>query len=432
MKLHKKCIFEFCSGGDALKIGAGKQEINFPENFFPTEGFSRVAAPLYVRAAILCDTMEIAILSVELTSLPPEEISALKKIISEETNILEKNCWICVTHTFSAPHILPDAVLSTDEMYYKKEILKESLYRAVREAVCYAKEQLTEVQLKVGRSQCFVNVNRDFETPDGWWVSNCGEGFSDKTLHVISAEDASSKHKVIFVHYSVQSSVLEGSELLEGGKVVSGDLVGVMCTELEKEYPGAAAIFLLGAAGDQAPIYKAKTMTLTEEGKLIEKDAHDEGIGLCHSLGMKMAESAKEAVASAAINQKGNLTVASADFLIPTKKMNRNLHELKPTRFYEYDPEGEQEITIETIKIGNIALLGVKPELNSRTAQKILDQSPFETTLIMTMVNGGAKYMADMDSYDRFTYEAMNSPFARGAAEILCEQAVLLLHNTCS
>jgi hypothetical protein len=35
------------------------------------------------------------------------------------------------------------------------------------------------------------------------------------------------------------------------------------------------------------------------------------------------------------------------------------------------------------------------------------------------MVNGGQKYMADRESYDRMTYEAMNSIFGRGAAEQL-------------
>ena len=53
--------------------------------------------------------------------------------------------------------------------------------------------------------------------------------------------------------------------------------------------------------------------------------------------------------------------------------------------------------------------------------------SPFNQTMVMTMVNGGAKYMADSSAYERFTYEAMNSPFARGSAELLCEKAVELL-----
>ena len=37
------------------------------------------------------------------------------------------------------------------------------------------------------------------------------------------------------------------------------------------------------------------------------------------------------------------------------------------------------------------------------------------------------KYMAEKASYDRFTYEAMNSPFGKGAAEILIEESLKLL-----
>ena len=37
--------------------------------------------------------------------------------------------------------------------------------------------------------------------------------------------------------------------------------------------------------------------------------------------------------------------------------------------------------------------------------------------------------MADKTSYERCTYEAMNSPFYAGAAEILAEKATLLLEQ---
>lgn len=39
--------------------------------------------------------------------------------------------------------------------------------------------------------------------------------------------------------------------------------------------------------------------------------------------------------------------------------------------------------------------------------------------MIATMINGGQKYMVDEKSYDNYTYEAMNSMFARGSAEKL-------------
>lgn len=37
--------------------------------------------------------------------------------------------------------------------------------------------------------------------------------------------------------------------------------------------------------------------------------------------------------------------------------------------------------------------------------------------------------MAERDSYDRSTYEAMNSPFGKGAAEILMKETLGLLEQ---
>jgi neutral ceramidase len=37
------------------------------------------------------------------------------------------------------------------------------------------------------------------------------------------------------------------------------------------------------------------------------------------------------------------------------------------------------------------------------------------------MVNGAAKYMPDAAAYDKITYEAMNSSYARGSAEALSD-----------
>jgi predicted peptidase len=44
--------------------------------------------------------------------------------------------------------------------------------------------------------------------------------------------------------------------------------------------------------------------------------------------------------------------------------------------------------------------------------------------MVLTMVNGAAKYMPELGAYERITYAAMNSPFARGSAEILSAMAV--------
>ena len=84
---------------------------------------------------------------------------------------------------------------------------------------------------------------------------------------------------------------------------------------------------------------------------------------------------------------------------------------------------------VEAVRIGEIALVGVRPELNCISGLAVSNVSPFQNTLVCTMVNGAAKYMADRKSYDRFTYEAMNSPFGKGAAEIVVQQSEELLES---
>ena len=116
---------------------------------------------------------------------------------------------------------------------------------------------------------------------------------------------------------------------------------------------------------------------------------------------------------------------------VHAKKMNRNLRELKPARKCEWIPDGESEQPLFLMTLGELAVLGVKPELTRITERAVRDASPFPCTLIATLINGGAKYMADRSSYDRCTYEAMNSPFAPGAAEILAGAAETLLKGAC-
>jgi neutral ceramidase len=45
------------------------------------------------------------------------------------------------------------------------------------------------------------------------------------------------------------------------------------------------------------------------------------------------------------------------------------------------------------------------------------------------MVNGAAKYMPDASAYDKITYEAMNSSYARGSAETLAAAILKALKN---
>lgn len=408
-----------------MKAGAGKCVIALPHHFFPAEGFSRQVDDLHARVLLVEDHKRYALLSLELTSLPPEEMEELKTMLRRTTGAGE--CFVCVTHTFSAPHLMPDHILRDSESKQKKAVLKCAIQQAAENAANNALARLTESILMMGASQCKVNAPRDIQTSMGWWVDTCGEGFVDHKMTVVRINDQAGSAQSLLVHYPVQSSVLDGSQLLEGGKAVSGDLAGMMCTELEQRFPGSIVLFLMGAAGDQAPIDKAVRCFVDETGEISLRDKQDEGLALCHELSRKMADSATEAVSRAQPMLSSSVLLSRADVCVPAKKMERDLKKLRPTHVPPYVPDGETTQDVTVLVLGDLKIVGVKPELCCKTSFEISGDTPH--VIIASMFDGGAKYMADADSYDRITYEAMNSPFGKGAAEKLAQAARGLLRQ---
>ena len=56
-------------------------------------------------------------------------------------------------------------------------------------------------------------------------------------------------------------------------------------------------------------------------------------------------------------------------------------------------------------------------------------QSPFPFTLVSGYSNGRLAYMPTAEEWERGGYEVENSPFGRGAAEVLEGQILKLLHS---
>ena len=405
-----------------MRVGAATRKIIFPEGFLPTEGFARQIDELHARALVLEKEIRLALLVVELTSLPPEEIKALQAIVCEASGA--ERAFICVTHTFSAPHFMPDRQLD-DAGRAKKAQLREAVQTAAREAARAAAHGMKEARLSFGEAQCAVNTARDVETLMGWWIDKNGSGAVDHRLTTLGFADEAGARIATLLHDPIQSSVLDGSQLREGGKAVSGDLAGWLAAEVE-ERTNAPALFLIGAAGDQAPREKAVGFVV-ENGELRRTDRQDEAIEAGHALAKEMAQAAFEAIASEQPIQADALAITETEVVVPAKKMERDLHKLHPTRIAPYEADGESMQPVSLLTIGETQWIGVRPELNCVTAQAITAGYP--QARVVTLFDGGAKYMADEASYDRITYEAMNSPFGRGAAERLTEAARALLEK---
>ncbi|MCD7956415.1 MAG: hypothetical protein LUG93_11845 [Lachnospiraceae bacterium] len=420
-----------------LKAGAGRREIQIPPEYLAVENFGMVHDPIHARAVAICqgsagNEATVLIVSLEITSMPGEEVEAIRSLVADETGVKAENIWVCVTHSFSSPHLLPDHHFkSEEELALKKKYraaLQSAAVGAAKDAAKDAAEQLRPARLGVGSGECGIVASRDIELDDGWWVGTNGDGPTDRTLTVLRLNDLEGRPIALISHFAIQSSVMDQSVLSDGRKPVTPDVSGIACRKVEKEAgDDLVALFLIGAAADQAPIEKSVNETFANGEKIIS-DQHEQGFEICERLSdilkNRICEIAHEAVCD---QEEAAVCTLSGSLTVPAKHMNRDLHSLRPTRNAVYEPDGESTTEIEAIRIGDLALLGVKPELTCTTAAAIMEQSGFERTLVCTLVNGASKYMADKSAYDRCCYEAQNSPFGRGAAEMLTEKAVEML-----
>ena len=417
-----------------LYAGAGKAEILLPKTFAPNrEGFTKLLDPLQVRVILFRADVTAAIVSLELTSLMDSD--ALKEQVGAITGA--EHIWITVSHTFSAPHIMasqggpqkgpggPPPMSPEEQAESARQT--EALLAAVEQAARQAAETMGEAVMYGACGSSTVNTGRDVETYEGWWLGEGSTAYADHALPAVYLETPDGTPIAALYNFPVQSSVLDHAVMEDDGFVVSGDLAGRASAYVETKYP--VALFLCGAAGDQAPRQKASTNLLQADGSLLPVERRELGISIKNALGDELGAAVLAARKEAAVlSSDMHIAAMNRSFSVPAKVMP-DRREMSARRLPNYQENGTTQSNVEVLCIGQLALVGVKPELSASIGAAIRKDSPFALTMVATMVNGGAKYMADREGFARITYAAQNSPFGCGAAELLGEQALSVLHD---
>ncbi len=378
---------------------------------------------MHARVLLLDCGARVALVSVELTSLPAERVAALRAIVGQVAGLPALNVWVCVTHTMSAPHFVPEDRCETPADQQKNVCLWGAVEAAVSDAATQAIARLEEVRLGYKSGPCEVNVNRDVPTAEGWWLGCNESGFSDKTLTVLRFETAGGHPLAVLFNYCVRPSVMERPPGSESAGFVTADLAGAACGLVEQEYgEGTTALFFMGAAGDQAPtITGARFQYVGRGGSARVKEGGEDGHAVAEMIGARLgAEVLRLSEEMECEVWSDPLVGDRAEVAFKGQQMP-GTSSIRPTTRYDFAPGVDRVETIGIIRSGELARVGVGPELSCHTGVVIREQSPFSPTLVLTMVNGGFKNMADDSAYERVTYEAMNSPFARGSAESLVQ-----------
>lgn len=408
-----------------MKAGAGKARINL-DGVLPFDGFDVELDSLWVRAVLVEAVNRSCIVSVEATSLRADVVEPLRALVAREASCVPELVWVTVTHTFSSPHVRTPEHLADDGEREKNALLRARLEEATRAAVRRASEALSEAELLVGRGVTACNVNRDVETPAGWWLGHNPHGYSDKSLQSICLRRIDTGEPIALLFAAdVQSSVLDKARDAQGNRVVSGDLAGRASAAAEQSLPGCVALFLTGAAADQAPARQAVTVTVDAAGNVAQRDRGN-GQELLDMLGERFADELLDTLAHATPVSCGTVSGDVQAVRLPGQQRG-DFHSLRPQRAYTYAPANDEEASVIILRWGEVLLVGTEPELSSSFGTQV--RALASHVVLATLVNGAKKYLPTLDAYDRVTYEALNSSFGRGADTVLLQAISSAISN---
>lgn len=408
--------------------------IIFPEEMFPLEGFCGIHDDPHVRVMMIeSGSEQMAVAALELVNVPAREIDFTRELISTEMGIVREKVWVHMTHAITTPHEPgrgrgPQAqAMAEEEIRIKSGLFFRAVEDAVTEAVRMLKGSFGEAVLGWETGTCEINTSRDVETPFGWWIGKKGEGPSNHKMTVLGVKGPDGTAKGYFVSYGCKPCAVDNAGQSAGVRLVSSDVCGKGCAEAEKALH-APVLFCMSAAGDQIPVKTAYGDVVDENGmpKKTEESV-ETGFSYVEELGNIMADcivkTARKIECSGAAQAAGWKYIS-----FPWEK--RKSGTKKPQKTMENEADGENaEVTAEVFRLGGAAFVAVRPEMNAQTGIELERRSPYEHTVLMSMVNGEMKYMPDEWSYAHATWEAQSSMLMPGAAEKLVEEAVTAMEQ---
>lgn len=413
-----------------LKAGFGKGEIVFPKDLFPIEGFVGVHDSPFARLMVLeSGNVKMAIAALEMVNVPPRGIELCQKVIEEKTGTPRERIWVHVTHAITTMHEPgpmgpPDKrPPETEEHRRQKKIFFDAIEKAISEAAQQAADSFGEAKIGWGTGNCDANINRDVETPFGWWTGLNPDGPSNKVMTILRVEDLTGNLKGFWINYGIKPCAIDMAGMKTQDRQVSADVCGVCSKLMEKKF-GVPAVICVSAAGDQVPKEQAFLDQVTEDGQVIHLDAGvEKGLEMVERIGTIMGRDA------IVIAEKTVCTETEAEIQHRTLAFSWPTKMGRPPRapgapVVSYHTDGECSVTAEILTLGDAAFVAEKPEVNCQTELDLKEQSPFAHTCLICMVNGGMKYMPDRLAYERNTFECQNSMLLPGAAERFVEDVV--------
>ncbi|MBI3909907.1 MAG: hypothetical protein HY320_03125 [Armatimonadetes bacterium] len=232
-----------------LRLGAARVDITpagpqwldgYGNRTAPSDG---VYLPIAARALLLASGQERALLvSTEVLAFDAGQARRVKAAIARTTSIPEEAIILAATHTHCAPRVcdlvMPGAVDPVYRNWFEDRLV---------DAACRAATAAQSIQVRIGRTEWDLGINRRLWTPSGTVMQPNPAGVIDREVTTFWFEGADGRvHASLTIHACHPTS--------RGGSRIGGDYPGVLMATLERDL-GGIHLFALGCAGDVRPAF---------------------------------------------------------------------------------------------------------------------------------------------------------------------------------
>jgi len=392
---------------------------------------------LYATAVAISDgKTEIVILTADILFFMPGLIETVRKAISSQIGIPDKNIMLCATHCHSGPAPVADEDRPQIEQAYTAN-LPFLLIGCIR----MAHDNLKPAKIGFGNGKANIGMNRRLTRPDGITVISANPDRPiDDQVGVVRVDSLDGHPLAVLVNYACHSVVLGN-----GSNVISRDWPGVMYDVVEK-ITGAKCLFIQGAAADINPLPGEPT----------------DRMELVYQLGTEIGGEVVKVWATIETTPDVSLAVANKQLLLPLEPASKYADKLpqlvelddaageltlekfqawlysmgsRPQKTVGIGDQQSVPCEVQAFRLGDTALVAFPAELFVKIGFAIKTRSPTKNTLVATYTNGSVGYIPMPEDYAFGGYEVLEAfylyglpaPFAPVTAKLLEDTAVDLI-----
>lgn len=407
----------------SIQAGAAKVNITPPKEDLPPN-FLGIHDSIYSRALVIDNGITASVLiSVEVGFLSNPSWDRITHQIEDQFGIPVQNILLSVTHTHSVPFRMGG------------EKLEQQIFTCVKEA----RERLQPARMGCGSGVSYINVNRNIIDPETrrWWEGANYDGPSDKTVSVIYLESLDGNPIAVYYNYAMHAVITGQMDM------ISGDVPGSTSSYIEKSFNNqVVALWSLGAAGDQDPLYFQQTYDLREirikeyaaRGEDISNAMPPGGTGLdrtdpvvarlmeeqetiAFSMGVMLGEEVKHVMRN--IHRMDTEATISASQIMLSFPGRKRTDKGRAGYAGSYVDADSVKARIGVLLMNDIAIASINGEVFNPIAQELKKESPYVHTMMATATNGMATtgYIPNDAAFGQYTFEVLSSRLKPGYAE---------------